>query len=147
MTFWTLFRLLNVSAFAVAIADAGTFLGLPTEVRLFGLIALACTGSLYVYALFALGHSNTYCSQGGLVTHGIYRWTRNPQYATIIPVYASLAVAADSLMTTLLCLALAAVYVLMALVEEPWLQRAYGAAYVAMAGAFRAFSIGTGRSY
>jgi steroid 5-alpha reductase family enzyme len=65
-----------------------------------------------------------------LVTHGIYRWTRNPQYATVIPVFASLAIAADSGMTYILCLALTCVYVLMALVEEPWLEAAYGLSYL-----------------
>jgi protein-S-isoprenylcysteine O-methyltransferase Ste14 len=92
-------------------------------------VTLGLSGLAYGYALFALGKSNTYCNVGGLVTYGIYRWTRNPQYATVIPVYLSLAVAADSGLTYILCAAMIAVYVLMALNEEPWLEAAYGDVY------------------
>ena len=63
------------------------------------------------------------------MTRGIYRWTRNPQYSTVIPVYAALAVASDSGPVYLLAMAMITVYVLMALAEEPWLAAAYGAAY------------------
>ena len=129
VVFWTLFRGLNLTAVATALTDVSGFLGLPDAVRIAGLVAFCASGALYLSALFALGRSNTYCEPEGLVTHGIYRWTRNPQYATIIPVFLSLAVAADSAMTTALCLALAAVYVLMALTEEPWLAAAYGDSY------------------
>lgn len=128
--FWTLFRTLNVTAFATAISDPSGFFDLPDGVRLAGLFALGLSGTLYLSACIALGRNNTYCSRDGLVTHGIYRWTRNPQYATVIPVFASLAIAADSGMTYILCLALTCVYVLMALVEEPWLEAAYGLSYL-----------------
>jgi protein-S-isoprenylcysteine O-methyltransferase Ste14 len=128
--FWPLFRILNLSAFATAVAGAPGFFGLPQGVRLAGLVMFLGAGSLYLYALLALGHANTYCERDGLVTHGIYRWTRNPQYASIIPVYGGLALLADNAPTISLCLALIAVYVLMALNEEPWLKSTYGAAYV-----------------
>jgi protein-S-isoprenylcysteine O-methyltransferase Ste14 len=128
--FWTLFRTLNIAAFATAATDESGFLGLADPVRFAGLLGLAISGVLYLSALFALGRGNTYCNQDGLVTHGIYRWTRNPQYASVIPVFASLAIAADSGMTYALCLALTTVYVLMALVEEPWLEAAYGESYL-----------------
>jgi protein-S-isoprenylcysteine O-methyltransferase Ste14 len=64
-----------------------------------------------------------------LVTDGIYRWTRNPQNAMLIVVYGCLAFAADSAPTYLLCAAMMAVYVLMVLAEEPWLEAAYGEPY------------------
>jgi protein-S-isoprenylcysteine O-methyltransferase Ste14 len=111
VVFWTLFRLLNVAVLACA------------------LVGFAIGGAIYGYALLALGRVNTYCSQGGLVTHGIYRWTRNPQYATIIPAYMFLALAADNGPTYVLSSALLLVYGLMAMVEEPWLEAAYGDAY------------------
>jgi hypothetical protein len=44
-------------------------------------------------------------------------------------VYFFLAIAADSLPAALLCAATILVYVLMALVEEPWLETVYGARY------------------
>ena len=131
--FWTLFRTLNVAALATALTSAlteqPTALGLPVELRGAALIGFAVSAAVYGYALLTLGTSNTYCNPDGLITHGIYRWTRNPQYAAIIPVYALLAVGADNSYTYPLSAALIAVYTLMALVEEPWLEVAYGAAY------------------
>lgn len=127
--FWTLFRTLNVAAIGNAVASSGGMLDLPEIVRFGGLCLLFGALALYVSALLALGKANTYCEAGGLVTRGIYRWTRNPQYATIIPLYVGLAIAADSAQTTVLCAGLIAVYILMAVVEEPWLESAYGEPY------------------
>lgn len=129
LTFWTLFRSLNICTILLAIADRESFVlghwlhylvGIPLLVGGFGLYFVAC---------FTLGKPNTYCRPERLVTGGIYRWTRNPQYATVIPAYAGLAITANSGYTYILTLALAATYVLMAVAEEPWLAQAYGAAY------------------
>lgn len=129
LVFWPLFRVLNLSAFATAAVSTPGLLALPDAVRLAGLVLLLGAGALYVYALVALGHANTYCERDGLVTHGIYRWTRNPQYATVIPAYVGLALATDHGPTVVLCAALVVVYVFMALNEEPWLRASYGAPY------------------
>ena len=129
LVFWTSFRTLNLAAIGIAVfSRAGTF-ALPEVVRAAGLLVLFSALALYLTACFTLGKENTYCERSGLVTAGIYRWTRNPQYATIIPLYLGLAVAADNGGTYLLCAGLIAVYVLMAVVEEPWLEAAYGPAY------------------
>ena len=40
-----------------------------------------------LYALWSLGRKATYCQASGLATGGIYRWTRNPQYATAIAAF------------------------------------------------------------
>lgn len=128
-TFWTLFRALNVAAIASAIFSDSGFLKLPEVVRFAGLVVLFGATTLYVSACIALGRRNTYCDTDGLVTSGIYRWTRNPQYASVIPVFLGLAVAADSASTYILCGMLVSVYVLMALAEEPWLEEAYGERY------------------
>jgi protein-S-isoprenylcysteine O-methyltransferase Ste14 len=127
--FWSTFRTLNGATFATAVATLGSWLEIPVEVRICALVLLLISGAFYLYSLLALGKPNTYCERDGLVTRGIYRWTRNPQYATVIPVYLSLAVAADSLPAALLSAATILVFVLMALVEEPWLETAYGARY------------------
>jgi protein-S-isoprenylcysteine O-methyltransferase Ste14 len=47
----------------------------------------------------------------------------------LIVVYGCLAVAADSAPTYVLCAAMMAVYGLMVLAEEPWLEAAYGEPY------------------
>ena len=85
----------------------------------------------YLYALWALGRAATYCRASGLATEGVYRWTRNPQYATAIAAFAALALALFSWQVTPLAMALVTVYALMALAEEPWLEARYGNAYAA----------------
>jgi protein-S-isoprenylcysteine O-methyltransferase Ste14 len=128
--FWPLFRSLNVLCFAVALADiGGGYLGLPVWLRSAALALLAAAVTLFVYAFRVLGRDNSYCAQDGLVTGGIYRWSRNPQNAMLIVVYGALAVAADSAPAYVLCGAMMATYALMVLAEEPWLEKAYGKAY------------------
>ena len=127
--FWPLFRSLNVLCFAVAIADRTDFLGLPAWSRLVAFALLAASIALFIYSFRVLGRDNSYCAQDGLVTGGIYSWTRNPQNAMLIVVYGCLAFAADSAPTYVLCAAMMAVYTLMVLAEEPWLEAAYGEPY------------------
>ncbi len=102
---------------------------MPDPLRALGLLAAVACLVLYLRSLVSLGPTNTYCRRAGLVERGIYRWTRNPQYATIIPAYAGLALAADSAPAAVLIALVAAVYVLMAYAEEPWLKTAYPGAY------------------
>ncbi len=127
--FWPLFRSLNVLCFAMAIADHTNFLGLPTWSRLAAVVLLAVSIALFIYSFWILGRDNSYGAQGGLVTSRIYRWTRNPQNLMLIVVYGCLAYAADSAPTYVLCAAMMAVYCLMVLAEEGWLEAAYGEPY------------------
>jgi protein-S-isoprenylcysteine O-methyltransferase Ste14 len=128
--FWPLFRGLNVLCFAAAVADqpAG-WLGLPTWLRVLASIVLAGSIALFVYSFRVLGRDNSYGAQDGLVTSGIYQWTRNPQNAMLVVVYGALALAADSAPAYALCAAMMAVYTLMILAEEPWLEGVYGEPY------------------
>ena len=126
---WPLFRALNVLCFAVAALDRGNYLGLPLGFRIVAFLALAASIALFIYAFRVLGRDNSYCATDGLVTTGIYQWSRNPQNAMLIVVYGCLAVAADSSRAYLICAGMMAVYALMVLAEEPWLERAYGEAY------------------
>mgnify|MGYP001338127692 CR=1 FL=1 len=127
--FWPLFRSLNVLCFAVALADSANFLGLPSWLRIFASVLLAGSIALFIYSFRVLGRDNSYGAQEGLVTSGIYGWTRNPQNAMLVVVYGCLAVAADSGRAYVLCTAMMAVYILMVLVEEPWLEAIYGERY------------------
>jgi protein-S-isoprenylcysteine O-methyltransferase Ste14 len=129
LAFWFLFRTLNMATLLLAALDRETGFWLPWDVRALGLAMFLGSGAFYLYTLFALGRANTYCRRGGLVTDGIYRWTRNPQYATVIPAYTGLAVAAPSAGVVTLAVLLIGVYVLMAHAEEPWLRLQYGEAY------------------
>jgi protein-S-isoprenylcysteine O-methyltransferase Ste14 len=127
--FWPLFRGLNMLCFASAVMGRADALGLPGWLRVLALAGLAASVTLFVYAFRMLGRDNSYGAQDGLVTSGIYRWSRNPQNAMLIVVYGCLAVAADGAGTYVLCAAMMAVYALMVFAEEPWLQAAYGVHY------------------
>jgi protein-S-isoprenylcysteine O-methyltransferase Ste14 len=83
----------------------------------------------YLYTLWSLGRKATYCQASGLATGGVYRWTRNPQYATAIVAFSALGLAADAWDATPLAAALVIVYALMAVAEEPWLEARYGRDY------------------
>jgi protein-S-isoprenylcysteine O-methyltransferase Ste14 len=128
--FWPLFRSLNVLCFVVAALPYGlNFLALPAWLRVVAIALLVLSVAFFVHSFFLLGRGNSYGAQDGLVTTGIYRWTRNPQNATLIVVYACLAVAADSAPAYILCAAMIVAYVLMVFAEEPWLAATYGETY------------------
>ena len=127
--FWPLFRSLNVLCFVVAVLDRAGYLGLPIWLRTAAFAALVTSTALFIYAFRVLGRDNSYGARDGLVTGGIYRWSRNPQNAMLIVVYGCLALAADGGATFLLCAAMMAVYVLMVLCEESRLEGVYGAPY------------------
>lgn len=126
---WPLFRGLNVLCVVVALSDPTSALGLPLWLRAVAFLALVGSTATFLYAFFKLGRDNSYGAQDGLVTAGIYQWSRNPQNAMLIVVYACLALTTDTARTYLVCAAMMAVYFLMVLAEEPWLTRAYGEAY------------------
>jgi protein-S-isoprenylcysteine O-methyltransferase Ste14 len=129
--FWTLFRTANIAALVVAIERVlSTPLSALTPIQV-GLAAIAfLAGLAYVYTLWSLGRKATYCQASGLATEGVYRWTRNPQYATAILAFASLGLAAWSWDATGLAGAVVLVYAMMARTEEPWLEARYGSEYL-----------------
>ena len=131
VAWWVFFRGLNVLTFAVAIAGLGgsLALGLPGWFQLLALAALEGSTGVSLYAFSVLGRDNSYGASDGLVTAGIYQWSRNPQNAMLIVVYAALAVAADRWPVYTLAGAMMLVYFLMVLAEEPWLREIYGEAY------------------
>jgi protein-S-isoprenylcysteine O-methyltransferase Ste14 len=129
VVFWTLFRSLHVLTFVVAVVDFALWSeGIPF-LRVGGVVVACVSLIFYLYAGIWLGRENTYVGQGGLETRGIYRYTRNPQYAAAIPASLGLGVASCSLPAFLISACLAGVYVLMARAEEPWLEKTYGEVY------------------
>lgn len=129
--FWTLFRTLNVTVLALAIEQVLTLTTAePLALIRIGLAVVSIAAfAAYLYALWALGREATYCQASGLATEGVYRWTRNPQYATAIVAFGALGLAACSWEATTLAAALVLVYALMAIAEEAWLEARYGRAY------------------
>jgi protein-S-isoprenylcysteine O-methyltransferase Ste14 len=129
--FWPLFRGLNVACIAAAWFSKPGFVGMPWSVRVLALGVLVSALALFAYSFRMLGRDNSYGARDGLMTGGIYQWSRNPQNAMLVVVYGALAVAADSGAVSVLCVAMMLVYVMMVFCEEPWLRKAYGDAYEA----------------
>lgn len=129
--FWTLFRTLNVVVLILGIERFLMTLGgdaLPLRIACAAVSLIS--GLAYAYTLWSLGRKATYCQASGLATGGIYRWTRNPQYATAIAAFATLGIAATAWDATLLAGSLVIVYAMMARAEEPWLETRYGVSYL-----------------
>jgi protein-S-isoprenylcysteine O-methyltransferase Ste14 len=129
LTFWSLFRGGMVLTFAVALLDWNSAGLLAASRYLIGLPLFLVGFGITVRGYFNLGLGNTYCGADGLVRHGLYRYSRNPQYASSIVGLVGLAICANSWLALPLAALMSGAYVLMALVEEAWLERHYGASY------------------
>jgi len=127
--FWPLFRtgMGGLPAAAALLADLGgplwwlqLLIGIPLIIAGFGVT---------FYAYFNLGLDNTYGADESLVTDGLYRYSRNPQYVASILGYVGIAIAAGSWVVCGLVTLAVLVYSLMPLAEEPWLRKVFGEAY------------------
>jgi protein-S-isoprenylcysteine O-methyltransferase Ste14 len=129
ITFWTLFRSGMVACFLVAALDWNGAALLNVSRYIIGVPLFLVGFGITVFGYFNLGLGNTYCGADGLVSHGLYRISRNPQYASSIMGLAGLALCANSWLVVPLAVLMSGAYVLMALVEEAWLEQRYGAPY------------------
>jgi protein-S-isoprenylcysteine O-methyltransferase Ste14 len=129
LTFWGLFRGGMVITFVVALLDWNGAALLDWSRLLIGLPLFLVGFGITICGYFNLGLGNTYCGADGLVSHGLYRFSRNPQYASSIMGLVGLAICANSWLAAVLALVMSGAYVLMALVEEAWLEERYGASY------------------
>ncbi|AHB48468.1 CzcN domain-containing protein [Hyphomicrobium nitrativorans NL23] len=128
VSFWTLFRVTNVAALAIILfgITPGLF-EVPVRIAAaaFGIV---CSG-FYLFACLELGRENLYCGSAGLKVRGIYRWSRNPQYATAIPGYLAGSVAAGTVEALVLAAVVSLVFFQMAMLEDRWLKETYGASF------------------
>jgi protein-S-isoprenylcysteine O-methyltransferase Ste14 len=131
-TFWPLFRgglsLTLIYAILTVHAPAHT----PLDIVRFaiGLLGATLGFGFLVYGYFDLGIGNTYGSEDGLVTGGLYRYSRNPQYVASILGFLGVALAHGGTHAIFLCTLAVLVYIIMPFTEEPWLESAYGASYL-----------------
>jgi protein-S-isoprenylcysteine O-methyltransferase Ste14 len=129
LAFWTLFRGGMVVTFLVAALDWNGAALLDGSRFIAGAPLFLIGFGITVCGYFNLGLGNTYCGAEGLVSHGLYRFSRNPQYTSSIAGLAGLAICANCWLAAALAALMTGAYVLMALVEEAWLEERYGASY------------------
>ena len=65
----------------------------------------------------------------GLVTNGLYRWSRNPQYVADMAILIGWAILSASLWALPVLAIGIAVLAIAPLAEEPWLEEVYGEQY------------------
>ncbi len=124
-----LFRLFCGATALFALLDWGS-LGWEHWSRIaIGLPLMLAGAFVTVRGYLWLGIRNTYCEAEGLVTGGLYEYSRNPQYVFSLLATLGLGLTVGSAWTLLLAGALFVLYFLFALNEEPWLRAGYGDAY------------------
>lgn len=129
LTFWGLFRGAWLATFVVAALDWNAT-PLFDWTRYIVALPLGLAGLfITVGGYFNLGLGNTYCGADGLVTGGLYRFSRNPQYTASIVGLIGLSLGANSILAIAMSAVMVGAYVMMALVEEDWLKQLYGAPY------------------
>ena len=128
-TFWPLFRGGLGLTLLYAIPTAHWPLEGETLRFAIGMICVVVGFGFTIYGYFVLGIENTYGADEGLVTNGLYRYSRNPQYVASILGFLGAGLANGEIRTAILCGLAILVYVIMPYTEEPWLQRAYGDVY------------------
>ena len=128
-TAFGLFRIFCGATVVFAVLEIGTHgwghwsryaVGLPLMVIAFGI-------TLWGYKF--LGIDNTYCESDGLVTGGMYAYSRNPQYVTSVLATVGLGIASGSVITLGFAAVLFLLYFLFVLNEERWLLEGYGEAF------------------
>ncbi len=130
-TFWPLFRgglglTLIYALLTVSWPGDGEMLRFAV-----GLLCVCVGFGFTIYGYFDLGIENTYGADEGLVTNGLYRYSRNPQYVASILGFFGTGLAHGGLHAAILCGLAILVYLIMPYTEEPWLERAYGDVYAA----------------
>lgn len=96
---------------------------------LLGLPVMAAAYGVTLWGYKSLGIENTYCGADGLVTGGLYAYSRNPQYVSSVMATLGLAITAGSWVVLALAGQLFVIYFLFAINEERWLTRGYGRAF------------------
>jgi protein-S-isoprenylcysteine O-methyltransferase Ste14 len=124
-----LFRLFCGATVVFAVTDiAGLGWGHPIR-YVIGMPAMVMAFGITLWGYRFLGLDNTYCDSGGLVTGGMYAYSRNPQYVTSVLATVGLGITVGSWIKVGLAGVLFALYFLFVLNEERWLLKGYGAAF------------------
>ena len=130
-TFWPLFRGgLSLTILYCLVTVHWLPEGVESGRFFIGLVCALAGGGFSVYGYFDLGIENTYGADEGLVTGGLYRYSRNPQYVASIIGFFGAGLAHGGTQAVILCGLAVLVYVIMPFTEEPWLQQAYGDIYL-----------------
>ncbi len=128
-TVWFLTAAVFVSAFVLGVQGWNQF-DWPTVPRLSVGVPLIVVGNLVVWrGVIRLGLKVTGGEVGSLVTSGLYRHSRNPQYVADIAILLGWQVCCASFLSLPVVVAGVVVLLIAPLAEEPWLRAIHGKAY------------------
>ncbi len=126
---WISVSIAYVGVPAVGILDWDS-LGASTSFRflLGGGVIVSSTG-LFLWGIRTLGWYQSQGLEGGLVTEGPYRYTRNPQYLALILFYAAVILITNSFMALVSGSLFIIDFAIVPFSEEPWLRTRFGTVY------------------
>lgn len=132
LTFRSLFRVLVLGLVILSFIDFGSAAQQPSTWRYVVGIPLAALGfGAAIYLTGFLGWRNAFGEARGLKTDGVYRWSRNPIYVVSWFGLIGVGITVASWFVNSLLLLWALFYLIAPFLEEPWLEREYGAEYLA----------------
>lgn len=99
--------------------------------RLSGAIGMVLGAALVAWGIATLSWAQALGEPRALVTHGPYRFTRNPQYLGDLVLVTGFVVFTGSPLALAVAIPVALALVLFPWTEEPWLAGRFGAPYVA----------------
>ena len=126
---WFMTVLIFAAAFFLGVQDWNYF-DWPASIRWGIGLPLIIIGNIIVWrGVLKIGMAATSGVATGLITDGLYRWPRNPQYVADIVILIGWGILAASLWTLPVLVVGLAVLLIAPLAEEPWLEEIYGRSY------------------
>ena len=126
---WSQAVVVFASAAAVGVLDWNS-LGLPAVLRWSLGLLLLVLGNLIAWGgVVQIGMAVSSGDVDTLVTSGLYRYSRNPQYLADIAILSGWAVLSASFWVLPIAIAGIGVLAIAPFAEEPWLSKVYGAEY------------------
>lgn len=123
---WVSYTLCGIGIGFVGLLDWGT-LGLDHWlIRIAGLTVVLFAVSFNEWSMRTLGDHQTLGLQGGLVSGGPYRYSRNPQYVAEILTYLGVVLITNSLSAAVVGVFIILWFLMAPFAEEPWLDRQFG---------------------
>lgn len=127
--FWWPFRTLVLGTCVLSVIDYHSAGALPAMVEIIGWVLFVVGFSLAFAITRILGWRDAHGEAGALKTSGWYDWSRNPIYVVTIVGLLGLGLVAHSRLVYVLVAIWILLYVLAPMLEEPWLERQFGASY------------------
>ena len=126
---WSAVAYLVVGYLVIGVTNIAGF-GIYTYI---GAVVIVAGLVLFYICIKTLSLAATSGLKEKLVTHGPYRWSRNPMYIADMTVLIGTAIIFNNVYTWIIVLIWCFLFILTPLTEEPWLKKEYGEEYVVYA--------------